>query len=80
MKKKQTEKMFYVKPECDIIQLEIGAFICTSVIPSPGMSVHAWDSESSSSGGSVSFGNPWTIAPAKQRTVMGDEAFEELEG
>lgn len=35
MKKKQTEKMFYVKPECDITQLEIDAFICTSVYTNP---------------------------------------------
>lgn len=56
MKKKQTEKMFYVKPECDITQLEIDAFICTSVYTNPPYTTEVdWDQDQDIDAGQVEF-------------------------
>lgn len=67
MKKKQLERMGYVKPECEMIQAEAEQFICTSVRLNSGASSteSGWSTETEHEGGSIYFGDESSAAPAK---------------
>lgn len=67
MKRKEFEKQPYATPWCKIIPTEVENFICNSVRPNSGGSTvqPGYDNKGEHNVGSVLFGDPSTIAPAK---------------
>lgn len=70
MNRNQLERWAYTKPECEIIQTETEQFICVSVRPNAGISTIPSSTEYEDKGtydvGTIYFGDPSTVAPAKQ--------------
>ena len=70
MNKKQLERWGYIRPECEIIETSTEQFICVSVRPNAGASTTPSSTEYDDKGehdvGTVLFGDPSTVAPAKQ--------------
>ena len=80
MKQKQLERMGYVKPECKIIETSTEQFICVvSVRPNAGTSTTPSATEYEDKGthdmGTIYFGDPSTVAPAKQGELWDEEDF-----
>ena len=78
MNKKQLERMGYEKPECEIIETSTEQFICVvSVRPNAGASTTPSATEYEYKGahdmGTIYFGDPSTVAPAKQGGLLEDE-------
>lgn len=69
--------MGYLRPECEIIQAEAELFICVSVRPNAGASTTPSSTEYDDKGthdmGTVYFGDPSTVAPAKQGGLWEEE-------
>ena len=68
MNKKQLERWGYIRPECEIIETSTEQFICVSVRPNSGASTTQpnYDDKGEHDAGTVLFGDPSTVAPAKQ--------------
>ena len=68
MNRKQLERWGYIRPECEIIETSTEQFICVSVRPNSGASTTQpnYDDKGEHDVGTVLFGDPSTVAPAKQ--------------
>lgn len=54
MKKKDLEKLPYMRPMCHVIEVEDERFICTSVVPQvPGSTEEEWDNDEDVDGGEI---------------------------
>ncbi|MBF1645987.1 MAG: hypothetical protein HXO50_10205 [Prevotella sp.] len=77
MKRKQLERLGYLKPECEIIETITEQFVCASVRPDAGASTTpsstAYENKGTHDVGTVFFGDPSTVAPAKQGFLWDEE-------
>ena len=75
MKQKQLERWGYIRPECEIIETNTEQFICVSVRPNSGESTTQpnYDDKGTHDMGTVYFGDPSTVAPAKQGGLWEEE-------
>ena len=77
MRRKQLERLGYLKPECKIIETSTEQFICVSVRPDAGASTTpsstAYEDKGTHDVGTVSFGDASTVAPAKQGFLWDEE-------
>ena len=69
------KKHFYEPPKSEVIKLENERFICNSVRPNAGGSTvqPGYDDKGEHDAGTVLFGDPSTVAPAKQGPIWDDE-------
>ena len=79
MNRKQIKKQPYTAPQCKVILTEAESFICTSVRPNAGGSTvqPGYDDKGEHDAGTVLFGDPSTVAPAKEGGFW-DEEDDEL--
>ena len=68
MNRKKNERQPYVAPQCKVIQTENESFICVSATPNASSSTvqPGYDDKGEHGVGTVFFGDPSSIAPAKQ--------------
>ena len=73
------KKHFYEPPKSEVIKLENERFICNSVRPNAGGSTvqPGYDDKGEHDAGSVLFGDPSTVAPAKQGPIWDNEDEDE---
>ena len=78
MKQKQLERWAYAKPECEMMLAETEQFICVSVRPNAGGSIvqPGYDDKGEHDAGTVYFGDPSSVAPAKQGGFWDEEEEE----
>ena len=69
------KKHFYEPPKSEVIKLENERFICNSVRPNAGGSTvqPGYDDKGEHDAGSVLFGDPSTVAPAKQGPIWDND-------
>ena len=79
MNRKQIKKQPYTAPQCKVILTEAESFICNSVRPNAGGSTvqPGYDDKGEHDVGTVLFGDPSTVAPAKEGGFW-DEEDDEL--
>ena len=73
------KKHFYEPPKSEVIKLENERFICNSVRPNAGGSTvqPGYDDKGEHDAGTVLFGDPSTVAPAKQGPIWDNEDEDE---
>ena len=73
------KKHFYEPPKSEVIELENERFICNSVRPNAGGSTvqPGYDDKGEHDAGTVLFGDPSTVAPAKQGPIWDNEDEDE---
>lgn len=73
------KKHFYEPPKSEVIKLENERFICNSVRPNAGGSTvqPGYDDKGEHDAGTVLFGDPSTVAPAKQGPIWDNDDEDE---